>query len=109
MCHEEKQKVTCKNETEIKKWMIGRYFMLITNQKRFIEHKFEDGKIQAKSVLVWYPLNATGRTDYVQKIERTEINLYDNYYSVGEIWKELDLGFQENRMPNRELPYRNLF
>ena len=70
-CHNIKDEVTCKSDAEIEAWMQGRYFMLVTNQKRFIEHKFAEGKIEMKSVLVWYPLNSTGRTDYVLKIERT--------------------------------------
>ena len=47
----------CKSEPEIEAWMEFNYILMLTNEARFIQHKFGENRIEKKSSLGWYALN----------------------------------------------------
>ena len=59
---------TCKDDTAIHDWMDEKYIIHVENVKRFIQHDFEEDRIELASVLHWHPLSADVRTDTVNLI-----------------------------------------
>ena len=55
----------------------------------------------------WYPLSQMTRSDNVKMITRSEAMLNDNFGSVGDIFVDNLKGFNEHRLPTREMPYKN--
>ena len=56
---------TCKSDADINKWMQFKYIIHVENIKRFIQHDFEEERIEESSVLVWHALSPDVRTDTV--------------------------------------------
>ena len=46
----------CKSEIEIEEWMRQKYLIVYINEKRFIQHKFDEERIKKHSIFNWYPL-----------------------------------------------------
>ena len=44
-CDPDLSPVPCKNETEINEWLVFKYFVVMTNQKKFVSHRFDEAKI----------------------------------------------------------------
>ena len=45
-CDSSWKDVTCKSEEDMKKWMTGKYFVVLSNQKKFIPYKFGDERME---------------------------------------------------------------
>ena len=45
-CDSSWKDVTCKSEEDMKKWMTGKYFAVLSNQKKFIPYKFGDERME---------------------------------------------------------------
>ena len=45
-CDPLKSTIPCKTEAEINEWLLMKYFMIFSNEKKFISHKFDEDKIQ---------------------------------------------------------------
>ena len=54
---------TCKTDTAIHDWMEAKYIIHVENVKRFIQHDFEEDRIEHASVLHWHPISPDVRTD----------------------------------------------
>ncbi len=67
----------CKSETEIDEWLRFKYIIVRENTKQFVQHKFEDERIDETSKITWYPISAVNRIDYVRMITRSEMQLND--------------------------------
>ena len=80
--------VECASESEISAWISGRYIITLTNQKKFLSHKFERERFTATAELSWYPLSNTVRSEYVNDVTRISTNLYDNYMSFADLDEE---------------------
>ena len=89
--------------------MLYKYFLILTNQRKFYQHKFDDNRIQQTSETLWLPMNFFTRTEYVIQTTRTELELNDNLLNIGGLMTEHHYGFFNARMANRELPYPNDF
>ena len=56
----------------------------------------------------WYVLSSQSRKDHVEMIYRTELEINDSIYTMGQSFTENDKGFYIEQPPARELPYDNL-
>ena len=59
---------SCKSETDINKWLENKYIVHVENIKRFIQHEFEDERIEMASSLKWHPVSPDVRSDTVNII-----------------------------------------
>ena len=88
--------------------MLGKYIVVIKNEKKFIDHKFDiEERIEKSSILTWHPLTLVLRTDYVHKILRTRYEMNDSIWNLGSMTLEDETGFFSFREPNRELTIEN--
>ena len=87
--------------------MFFKYALLLTNQKKFASHKFQQERIQRLSETRWFALNSENRNDNVFQMQRTELEFDDNYFNVAGLFTHFDSGFQYLQMPMRTLPYTN--
>ena len=44
-CDPETSSITCKSNSEIKEWLLNKYFLILSNEKKFVTHKFDSEKI----------------------------------------------------------------
>ena len=65
-CDSEKR--SCASEGEIAKWMMGRYIITLENQRKFVEHQFDDERFMSSAEIKWYPLNSDSRNEFVNII-----------------------------------------
>mmetsp|Transcript_24759 Transcript_24759/g.30943 ORF Transcript_24759/g.30943 Transcript_24759/m.30943 type:complete len:115 (-) Transcript_24759:745-1089(-) len=101
--------VPCKSEAEIADWMLYKYFVMLSNRKKFSQHKFGEARMESSLQIEWYPLSSRLRTDYVNMIVRQSSDLNDHYFSLGSLTIEDEDGFEIERKMSRELVYRNNF
>ena len=73
--------------------MLFKYFLLLTNQKKFASHKFQQERIQRVSETRWFALNSENRNDNVFQMQRTELEFDDNYFNVAGLFTHFDSGF----------------
>ena len=106
-CSNATSSVTCKSNEEILKWMKSKYLVTLVNQKKFVQNKFDEERIDRHSIFNWYALNPTSRTDYANEIIRTELELADSMFNLGSLFPFKDKGFYMLRLLGRELPYDN--
>lgn len=104
-CDNLKSKLPCKSDAEIEEWMQSKYFVILTNQKKFITHLFEDESIEKSSKIKWYKLDPKRRVDYVHQIKRTSFELHDDTLDLGTLNAQIDNGFFIERMPSRDMGY----
>ena len=57
--------------------------------------------------MFWYTLSPTHRTEYVNTVNRSKMDLNDSVFNIGGILSEEFLGFTERKSFMRELSYRN--
>ena len=100
---------TCKDDDAIKKWMEFKYILTVDNMKRFIQHDFDEDRIEMASTLKWYPLSPEIRTDIVEIVQRQNMIINDYRFNVGSLLKDKEPGFETVQKPSRILPYANLF
>ena len=89
--------------------MKGRYILTLQQTKRFIQHRFGPDRFEPAAEMVWYPMNAEARTDYVNLFTRTSVEFNDNYLAIGNSAKVLEHGFIKENLPTRTLPYDNKY
>ena len=99
----------CKDETEIQKWLQFKYIITVDNIKRFIQHDFDEERIEVASVLKWYPISPDVRTDTVNIVQRQNMIINDYRFNVGSLLTDKELGFDTIQAPSRILPYKNFF
>jgi hypothetical protein len=63
--------------------MESKYIVILQNQAKFIQHRFTSSKIEREASLKVYPLSPEQRTDFVNVISRTELNLSDSIWNIG--------------------------
>ena len=97
--------ITCKSDKEINDWLVGKYILTLSNQKKFVQHKFEDERTLRTSETKWHALAADTRIDYVYQITRTEQELNDNLSNTGRLFIENESGFYVSSVPNRVMAY----
>ena len=56
-----------------------KYILTLTNEKRFIQHKFGEERIEKRAEAHWYALDPSARTDYSHTITRLDLELQDYY------------------------------
>ena len=71
----------CKTEEQISEWLVGKYFITIENQKRFIKDELFEDSIRADSQIKWYPVDRYARDDVVRMIQRGKAELNDGLFS----------------------------
>ena len=106
-CDYEKTPSQCESKEYIENWIQGRYIVVLTNQYKFAEWKFDDDKVQEKGHMFWYTLSPTHRTEYVNIVHRSKMDLNDSVFNIGGIFSQEFLGFTEKKSFMRELSYRN--
>ena len=57
--------IKCKSESDIAEWMVDKYLIILTNQKKFISHKFEEDRLKARAELNWIRLNSASRHETI--------------------------------------------
>ena len=108
-CSNETSEVTCKSDAEINEWMQYKYILVYLNQKKFVQHKFDSERLQMKADTVWLALNEKTRTDYVFTVQRTAMELSDNYFSFQNFFTDIMEGFTVERSGRREMGYKNRY
>ena len=68
---------------------------------------FGEDRIQKKSLMKYYPVSVNQRTDTVKMIQRIKLNFDDSAFSIGDILKEEDEGFETKIAEKRTMPYLN--
>ena len=58
---------------------------------------------------MWYPLTNDIRFEQVRMITKTQLKLNDYHWSVGDLRKEENKGFDIDVSETRILPYKNRF
>ena len=96
----------CASKEDRDEWVTLRYIVTIENEKRFIQHKFDDERIVKSAETKWYALNIENRSDYVRYITRTKMDLNDDYWGIE---SENSVGFFTESKTMRSLPYVNNF
>ena len=84
-CNNATSAVTCKSEAEIRKWLKFKYFVGLINSRVFVQHKFEDERIQTESHLLWFPVSTSVRMDHVVILNRFTMQLNDSHFNLGSI------------------------
>ncbi len=56
----------CKSDEEINDWITSKYILTFENQKRFIQHQFDEQSLYEEGKLTWQIMTADTRTDYVK-------------------------------------------
>ena len=77
-CDPQKSEVECKSDEEITEWLEFKYLVGIWNSKNFVQHRFDDDRIQSTSNVFWYPISASSRLEYLIKISRNTMQLNDS-------------------------------
>ena len=90
----DKTKTTCKSDTAIHDWIDEKYIIHVENVKRFIQHDFEEDRLELASVLHWHPLSADIKIDYVNLIQRQHMNMNDYRLNVGSLMSDNEMGFE---------------
>ena len=99
--------IVCASKTELQNWMRNKYIFVVANQKNFIQHKFGEDRFKARAEAKYYALNSEAKSDYVNMITRTSVELYDTYLSVAHSAREDYKGFTMEQQPTRTIPYDN--
>ena len=100
----------CKSEEEISAWMLEKYIIVFTNQKKFISYEFGQKGIEKSAQLTWYPLNTDSRLDFVTHIYRSSIERRENLlYDLGALTENLETGFSIEKESIRSMQYKNSF
>ena len=92
-CDRTKSSVKCDDEAEIEEWLRFKYLIGIYNSKNFVQHKFEEDRIEATSKVAWFPISEGIRIDYVIKLTRTRMLLNDSQFSFKGLMMQEDAGF----------------
>ena len=100
---------SCKPEAEIQKWMTFKYIFTLENHKKFVSYKFGEEAIQKNSYGNWYSLNYSLRSDFPSIVKRSTMKLSDHILGIGDLLAQNDTGFILEKLPQRFLPYDNLF
>ena len=100
--------IKCANDTAYRNFTEGLYICSIDNQKRFVQHKFGEERLQHAAEINYYSLNNDDRSDFVKVINRGFLELNDKYVSFGDDDDGV-LSFEISQKPTRSLPYRNKF
>ena len=82
-CHSSWSSVPCQPERQIEDWIIFKYVVVLSNRRKFIQHRFGGARMENSLKLEWYPLSARIRADYVNEIVRQSSDLNDDYLSMG--------------------------
>ena len=53
LCDKSKENNTCKNETEVEKWMEGKYIIMIENMWTFRQNVYNKTRLTANSFMHW--------------------------------------------------------
>lgn len=83
----------CKSEAEIEAWMAYKYFAVVINEARFIQHKFGESRIEKNSKLSWHALNYNSRTDIPLIITRSELQFGDSIYNIAGLMDEKETAY----------------
>ena len=67
----------CKSPEEISKFLTSKYILMVQNQRKFIQHRFDGNRVTEESNLRWFLVNPRARTDFVLKMQRTGIGMND--------------------------------
>ena len=87
-CDNATSTVTCQSEEEITKKLSWKYILLFQNQRKFIQYKFGEGRINESSVISWYSVSPNSRIDNVLMISRSSIEMNDHFYTLPGTGKE---------------------
>ena len=90
----DRTKRQCKSDTAIHDWMESKYIIHVENIKRFIQHDFEEDRIEKSSVLHWHPLSPDVRTDTVNLIQRQSMIMNDYRMNIGSLMYDDEMGFE---------------
>ena len=101
----------CKSDQEFAEWLSLKYFLTITNEKKFISHEFgEDSRISKLSKPKWYPLQPESRVDYVEKLQIKEMEMDDSLWNLfGSTYIDKDVGFIQEVKNSRAITYSEPF
>ena len=106
-CDNKTSPITCKSDDEIDAFLAFKYILLLHNERKFIQYRFDTGSINKVASLKWYGVNSKTRADFVLKFQRTSIGLADSLFSIGGLGSVLEHGFYSTDGATRELVYVN--
>ena len=89
-------------------WMKHKYILVLLNERKFVQYKFEDEKILQHSYFKWYGLTPDARTDIINFVVRSFFELSDQIWNIGNIDSMTFEGFHLERQPNRSLATNSL-
>ena len=98
---------TCKSEEAYVEWMKGKYILTLQNEVKFQSHVFDTkDRLISESSTQWYNLSSVLRLDYVNMVQRSELELSDVVYGIGGLFTAAGLrGFVLEDRPSRFMIY----
>lgn len=108
VCNRTDPGLKCKSDEEIKEWMKTKYILILMNERKFVQHKFEDEKILQHSFFKWYSLTPGARTDYINFVVRSLVELSDYIWNIGNLDAVKVDGFHFEKQPNRVISNQSL-
>ena len=105
----DRTKRTCKSEEQIEAWMKYKYIFTLENQKKFVSYKFGEEAMKLNSYGNYYSLSYDYRSDFVNRVRRTYIQLNDNIFGNLPFMDNEETGFILDKLSQRFLPYQQPF
>lgn len=105
--NEATKNIQCVNDTEFKEWASMRYIIILEQQERFIQNKFNEDRLHSSAELKYYPINVDARNDYVNMVTRSRMELNDEYMSFASEYEEEREYYTIDKSSTRCLPYLN--
>ena len=74
----------CKSEAEIETFLRRKFILTMENQESFNNDDYSDNKIQRVSKTIWYMVNSQYRSEYINEMQVTQMELQDSIH-LGEL------------------------
>ena len=71
-------KPSCRSEEEINAWLRRKFIFTVQNELNFRHDDYTDEKILKSSKVVWYLINSQLRSEYINEIQTTLLELQDS-------------------------------
>ena len=73
-----KDRPDCKSDKEILEWLQRKFIFTLQNEIHFELDDYTENKITSNSKVVWYPINSQLRSEYINLIKITTLELQDS-------------------------------
>ena len=103
-------KRTCKSEDAYVEWTKGKYILTLQNEVKFQSHVFDTkDRLISQSSTQWYSISSLLRLEYINMVQRSELEMMDVVYGIGGLFADSALGFVLEESPRRFMTYERPF